>query len=353
LSTNYSYLCTIKKFIGPWESYTALPIPTVESQGGFIGGKNLVVFGGFSGAWSLVTNNTYTFDITNSTSTWRQLDSVPITLGLTHGGCASNGNIIYTCGGYMGGDPYPPTSQCFLLNPTNKAGTHWTALPNLPSLRSGGALLYDKLRNSLTFATGTNKHLLNTETEQVDHFDVWELRLNNILAGWKPRANIPYRGNHVGYTTVTYNGKQRHFVVGGQVGGQEWHGNIDSHYEYDSSNNVWIQRRSMPFPRGHISSSTFPYRNCGFLVAGGARNGQASTSDISYYSIYTDEWTNIGEIPEAVNSPVCGISQDYLYCQSGKLDQPYSWRRPLKPLPPVKKQQRTFMCWILPFLCRR
>lgn len=112
----------------------------------------------------------------------------------------------------------------------------------------------------------------------------------------------------------------------GQKAKDEGSGNTDLLYAYDATNNIWTQKASMPIATGHISSSTIPYQNCGLLIIGGARNCYCKTSDIYYYSIGSNTWKFIGNLPEAINTPVCSILGDWLYCQSGNFS-PFSWRR--------------------------
>lgn len=53
--------------------------------------------------------------------------------------------------------------------------------------------------------------------------------------------------------------------------GDESGGNLDNNYEWDVDSESWIEKQSMPFTRGHASSSTNAV-NCGFLIAAGSTN---------------------------------------------------------------------------------
>lgn len=61
----------------------------------------------------------------------------------------------------------------------------------------------------------------------------------------------------------------------------------------------------------------------------------AQTSDISFYDPLDGpdgKWTKIGDLPWAINTPVCDISldlngQDWLYCETGNVYGTYSYRR--------------------------
>jgi N-acetylneuraminic acid mutarotase len=311
--------------------YTVAPLVVAESQGGMFG-NDLVIFSGFSGRWEFATPKVFALDVTNRSATWREMDDVPIRVGITHSGhVVVNNTKFYMCGGYVGGEPYPVTSECFMYHHANQKGSQWTTIPSIPGKRSGGGMIHDQGRNSLIFATGAsrdNKTDLNTT---IDHSDVWELSLDNMSGGWKSKTNIPYQANHVGAVSVLHNGKQHHFFMGGQLRADEAGGNLDFVYEYNSTSSRWDQRAPLPVPRGHFSSSTVPDRNgCGFFVLGGAINGGKRTADVLYYSVANNLWMKLGEMPSARNTPVCGISADnYLYCQGGNLAAKFSWRHKL------------------------
>ena len=123
--------------------------------------------------------------------------------------------------------------------------------------------------------------------------------LSNPEAGWVEKMDIPYLTNHMSHgkqtrrhcsdrflrylilhskvTALDQIGRERHFFLAGQVGGNERHGNYDDNYEWDLDTESWIERQSMPFARGHASSSTNPV-NCGFLIAAGTTNGSGKTT---------------------------------------------------------------------------
>jgi hypothetical protein len=283
-------------------------------MGGFIG-TDLFQFGGFGGSMTIGTNRSAY--LSAITGLWTQVDPLPNALGISHMGNIIVGNKVYTCGGFVGGlaGAFAATNECYVYTHGNPPGTQWAALPFLPAIRAGGALMYDSLRNSLLFATGAD---LKDYSRVVDWYDVWELALDDMAAGWVAKAPLPYRANHVGATTVMYQGTEKHFVVGGQNGPREADGNYDLLYEYDSAANTWTQRANIPLPTGHTSSSTIPYKNCGFFIMGGSNNCKCKTSAIYYYEISSNTWTRIGDIPEKMNTPVCSFLGDWLYCITGR-----------------------------------
>jgi Kelch motif len=325
----------LAKFTSDWETYTPYPLPLSEGHGGIIG-TDLVLFSGFTSTYSFVTDKVFALDLSslNGTSSsspsalWREMDPFPITKGLTHAGYVVQNDTIYSCGGYIGGPPYPATSRCFRYIHTNPRGSQWSELPALPEVRAGGAMVYDTKRQSLIYATGADRHAGSKETNaSVDHNDVWELSLANYNGSWVLKEPIPYVANHVGYTTVKIGLTERHYVMGGQSASNESNGNQDSLYEYNSSSDTWIQRASMPFPRGHFSSSVVPYKHCGFFISAGAMNGDDKTSEVTYYSIQDDTWTQIGNLVFPLNTPICTMFGEYLYCQTGVVNGKFSWRR--------------------------
>jgi len=121
--------------------------------------------------------------------------------------------------------------------------------------------------------------------------------------------------------------KEHQYYFGGQMGDQEYTGNLVQNYEWDPVNKLWTQRTSLPFPRGHAGESTRPI-SCGFLVAAGTTNDFAITKDISFYDIGSDSWIKIGDMPGEVRTPVCDIRGDWLYCNSGRpWTEFFNWRR--------------------------
>jgi N-acetylneuraminic acid mutarotase len=305
-----------------------------ESQGGLIG-NDMVVVSGFSTGWNYTTPKVYAYDTSVRGAQWREMDNIPVPEGLTHTGhVVVNCTKLYMCGGYVGNyTPYNPvpTSDCYQYNHKATAGTQWQKLPSLPGPRAGGSMHYDQNKNSLTFACGASRSDVKNASTTVDHNDVWELSLDNLAAGWQTKAPIPYMANHVGFTSVLYNGVQRHYTLGGQDRTDEPYGNKDSVFQYDSDKDLWTAVASMPYPRGHFASSTVSDNDgWGFFIVGGAVNGKKSMADLHYYSIGEDKWYKIGELPSARNTPVCIMGPDnYLYCQGGNIAFKFSWRMQL------------------------
>ena len=116
-------------------------------------------------------------------------------------------------------------------------------------------------------------------------------------------------------------------VTTGQKALQEAFGNYNLVYAYNASSDTWTQRANMVQATGHIGSSTIPYKNCGLFVLGGAINTGGKTNAVFYCSIGFNNWTNIGYMNNQVNTPVCSLLGDWLYCQSGVAFGPLSYRR--------------------------
>jgi Kelch motif len=260
------------------------------------------------------------------------MDDVPTPTGFTHSAYVIVGNTLYTCGGYIGGNPGHESDVCLKYDHTAMKGQQWSSLPSLPSGRAGGAMLYIKTTNTLLVATGATRSDPLDIWHSTDYNTVWELSLTDTSTGWVQKADIPHKGNHVAYTTVNHLGTDRHYVFGGQLHEDEAYGNQKELYEYDGVQ--WIRRADMPYGRGHTSSSTFPVGSCGFITAGGAINGKMKTSDIHYYSIVTDTWTKIGNLPAKINTPICDLVDledgKYIYCQTGFIRPRFSFRRKIE-----------------------
>jgi N-acetylneuraminic acid mutarotase len=236
------------------------------------------------------------------------------------------------CGGSIGGIPHPTTDLCHVYDHTAARGQQWSYLPSLPAKRAGAGIVYDKISNSLIFGGGS--FLINNtlRSSTTDYNDVWQLNLGNVNTGWVRKANFPYFGNHLGSVTVLKNGVERHYFLGGQLKANEPKGNLRDVFEYIPTSDTWVRRASMLFERSHFSSSTTPYKQCGIIIAGGARNGNTTSqrlTDVSYYNIETDSWIKIGDIPDARNTPICtiNINDGYYYCITGAVAGPWGYRR--------------------------
>ena len=287
-----------------------------EPQGLLVNTNDLVVFSGFMKGLTVVANRTYARDVRYLNSTWRRMDDMPMTSGITHMATVSVGSIVYLCGGYHGAHPGPHTSKCFQYDQSiaPDTGQQWSSLPDLPNGGSaGGGMIYSTAYNSLYYAGGGQRLVLGS-VHPVDVNNTWKLALHNISAGWIPSTPIPYLANHL--SAVTHRdtlGYERHFMLAGQVSENECCGNLGYNYEFFPNNETWIQRASMPIPRGHAASSTRAI-GCGFIIAGGSinnptgNNARIRTDDISYYDIYSDTWTTaIGSLPTIGATPIVDI----------------------------------------------
>jgi hypothetical protein len=188
-------------------------------------------------------------------------------------------------------------------------------------------MVYDSIKNQLIYAGGTDRPVKGSRTAY-DKDDTWAYSFDNPGAGWQKKDDLPFLANHMSFVTAKdETGKERHFFLGGQEGEDEWTGNVDDNYEWDSSNEKWIKHTDMTITRGHAASSTRAI-GCGFIIAGGSSNKERGhTDDISYYDIPTKTWTKIGELPDALNTPVCNIHDGYLYCETGKPYSKFSHKR--------------------------
>lgn len=249
-------------------------------------------------------------------ATWQRSDDVPgVAQGLTHGSHVIVGKKIYNCGGYIGGHPGPSTATCLVYDHSKPSGQRYstTDVPPLPALRSAGGLFYDKTMNAIFYTGGADRRVpYNIQ----DHNTTWMYSFNNPSNGWVRKSDVLFRTNHMVTITATdANGRERHYAVGG-MGGDTSSNIFSDVAEYDATNNVWIRRNNMPFPRGHAGASTFAF-GCGFIMVSGSTTS-GHVKDVTYYSPSDDTWTKIGDTRDSLNSPVCDIhSSDVMYCEGG------------------------------------
>jgi N-acetylneuraminic acid mutarotase len=293
-------------------------LSVAEAQGAMMGDKFMLV-SGYSGNWDFTTPATKMLDVVNPTATWQNLDNHPQPKGTTHGGyVVVGGTKFYMCGGYVGGGHGPTTNACYVLDITKPSGQQWTSFTSLPDRgRAGGGMVYDSATNSLIFAGGAVREFQDDKAKDLDN--TWMYSLSNPQNGWVAKAPIPYTGNHMSFVTARDGANnQRHFFLAGQKSEGEANDNIASNFEYVVATDTWIARQSLPFPRGHASSSTNAF-GCGFLVVAGCKNGSIKVSDVTYYEIDSNTWTKIGDYQLALNTPVCDIHRptNTMFCEGG------------------------------------
>lgn len=307
--------CPVPQFVGDWQSLPNYPLRVGEAQGGVIDGE-LVVTGGFLPGFQSVAVQTYA--LTQNNNQWVPQDNFPLPEGITHAAFAIHDTDMYFCGGYLGGHPGQAVKDCFVYHHRNPRGQQWERLPDLPAPRAGGGMVYNEYYQFLLFAGGAVRPNVG-KAHAVDYESSWMFAPTTPEYGWHSMDDIPFLGNHLSYVTTGHGKESRHFMMGGQDGENEKNGNIDTLVEYIAIQNEWHPKANLPEPRGHASSSTVPY-GCGFIIAGGAVNGGATkrrTPDVSYYDPELDRWTSLGNLTEALKTPVCGIHGDWLYCSTG------------------------------------
>lgn len=247
------------------------------------------------------------------------MDDYPFPIGVTHAAFVVVGMKFYMCGGYAGGGIGMHTDVCMVYDHSKPSGVgqQWSLFTPLPGGgRAGGHMVYDSTLKALIFSGGATRPIPQRRTA-VDHRDTWMYSLNNPSSGWIAKAPMPFHANHMSAVTAKdSNGIERHYWTGGQLEENEHDGNISEHYEYDAVNNVWIARTFMSIPRSHHASSTRAV-GCGFIVVAGCTNGGQKMSDISYYDTVSDTWTKLGDLSSSINTPVCDIGNNVLFCDTG------------------------------------
>jgi hypothetical protein len=312
--------------VGDWEwAVKPYPLTVAEAMGAKIG-DDLLIIGGFIGGYNETTKQAFARNLTDEDAEWRRVDDMPTSLGITHAAYAVVGEMLFMCGGYLGGNIGLETDTCLRYNHTAPSGRQWRLIRPLPEGRAGGGMVYDSVQNVLLYSAGATRGQAGIALAE-DHADSWMYNLSDPSQGWMNRANIPFFGNHMGFVTARDDyRRERHFFVGGQQGEHEETGNTKANYEWIAANDTWVARRSMPLSRGHAASATKAI-GCGFLVAGGTTNELGMTVDISYYDIPSNSWKTIGSLPTAVNTAVCEFGGGYLYCETGWATGPFSLRR--------------------------
>jgi hypothetical protein len=341
------------QFVGDWKGGKAYPLNVAEAQGKLIG-NDFIIISGFDNGWTQVTNRNFALDMSNPNAEWRELAVMPVfPEGITHSGYVVIGQKFFMCGGvrpisvnlfstagpsllirlfslsvqYLGGNVGVDVPTCLVYDHSVQPNGKWSFFENLPEGRAGGGMVYDAIKNQLIYAGGTDRPVQGNR-QAFDKNTTWAYSFDDPEAGWQKMADLPFLANHMSFVTAKdENGKDRHFFLGGQKGENEWTGNVKDNYEWDSEGEKWIKHTDMIISRGHAASSTQAI-GCGYIIAGGSSNENGGhTSDISYYDIPTNTWTKIGDLPEALNTPVCVIRDSILHCESGHPWSKFSYNR--------------------------
>jgi hypothetical protein len=298
------------------------PIDAAEVQAAMLG-TSLFISGGFSNGFASVTTLSFARDVNMRNSTWQEMDNMPVAIGITHAAVVVIGMKLYMCGGYSGIRPGPHVPNCFIYDHSKAPGEgQWSAFPNLPNGGSGGAgMIYDSKKRKLYYSGGGQRRTPDS-IATTDVTDTWKISIDTPSSGWVRSTPFPYRANHL--SSVTTNvpaGQQRHFFMGGQIGENELNGNVGDMYEFIPSTERWIRRASLPSSRSHTTVSTHAI-GCGFIMAGGTLNSLTTkknrTSEIIYYDVPTNRWTNIGDLPSPGATPPVFIDDEFIYFVSNR-----------------------------------
>jgi hypothetical protein len=210
--------------LGSWQGASVgatvpYPIQVAEAQGTMIG-NDFIITSGFKGGYSVATPETYAINMITPNATWRRMDDMPFPLGLTHLGVAVKGLKAYFCGGYVGGSLGIHNGSCFQYDHSLAPGRgQWTNISSIPDGgRSGGGMIYDSTLDALIYSAGSQRPKQGTKGA-IDFCNTWAYYLQNPNAGWVPKADIPFTGNHMNFVTALDNaGVERHFYFGGTYG---------------------------------------------------------------------------------------------------------------------------------------
>ena len=277
-------------------------------------GSHIFIAGGFINGFNEVTTQTFARDISVPNSSWRQMDDMPVEIGITHAAVVAIGMKLYMCGGYLGIRPGRQVASCFVYDQSKAPGNgQWSTFTNLPKGSAGAGMIFDGATRMLYYSGGGQRRTPGS----IDTTDVsftWKISIDTPSSGWVRSTPFPFKANHLSaVTTTTTMGQERHFFVGGQIGENELDGNVGDMFEFLPSTERWIRRASLPSNRSHTTISTRAI-GCGFIMAGGTLNSitekKNRTSEILYYDVPTNSWLTIGSIPLPGATPPVFIDDD-------------------------------------------
>lgn len=291
------------------------PKKVFEAQGRILTGTQgqfLVVIGGFYN-FPGHTDEVYQIRLDTPDAKWERLADMPETL--THMAQWSSGEEFCGAGGFIG-----PTDPGHSVNSVwcfNRLSNTWRSLPNLPADRAGGGLLMTTNfmnRREFVYASGMDREF-DSFRVQIDYGTTWTLDMDTPNATWQGGLDDMHTPrNHLGAVETC----GRYFFIGGQFSTNEETGNQARIDEWLADERRWSTKppAPLPFAMGHISASVLPYK-CGMIIIGGIANERELIDAVLFWEPHQNKWYVIGKYPYKVNTPVCGIIGNKIYCATG------------------------------------
>ena len=282
-----------------WQQRAPALIDRVEGISAVVDGK-LYVFGGFFDKDLQVAAQVDRYDPV--TDTWTSIGQMPVPT--THLNPVVDDHTIWFAGGFVGNHPGPVTANVWKYDVINNI---WSAGTALPEARAGGALA----RNGRTLHY-FGGFLADRDTTATDH---WTLNLDDPLASWQTAAPLPEPLGH--QSAITLDGLI--YSIGGQLRHDRDPVDSSAVYVYDSVNNSWSIRASLPAPRSHAEPGTFLF-NGRIVVVGGRNNTAIGTSELQSVVMYdppTDTWLALPNLPFTRIAPIAQIFDNYILMTNG------------------------------------
>jgi N-acetylneuraminic acid mutarotase len=285
----------------PWSTAAPLPVARQEGASAVVGGTFYVI----GGYYTPTVEATARVDAYNpATNTWVRKADMPE--ALTHSGQATDGNVVWLVGGFVGKHPGPSTNHVWRYD---TVANRWSAGPSLPAPRAGGGLA--RVGRTLHYFGGYGAGTLYTAADQSSHF---VLNLDGgATAKWTTAAPLPNPRNHM--AGVEVGGKV--YAVGGQHLEHEGTANQDDLHVYNPATNQWTELAPLPGGRGHIGGSTF-VMNGRIVVAGGVADGPTPLKDVVAYDPAANVWVRLPPLPAPRQAGYAGVVGERIVFAGGE-----------------------------------
>ena len=299
-----------------WQSLAALEAPRFQAASAVHEGK-LYVLGG-SGPRLVATNRCDVYD--PKTDTWTRLADMP--QALSHTNAVVDGNVIWTAGGIETNGRGPVVDNVWKYD---IEANSFEAGPPLPEKRAGGGLA--RVGRKLHYISGIEEDR-NTDSE--DH---WTLDLDGGTE-WVTAPGIFLPRNQFGVAVVG----SKIYVIGGQFE----HDATTSEPQdqpmvdvFDTESGTWGEGPDVPLPLSHFEPSTF-VQGSDIIIVGG-RSVDELSNQILAFSTESNEWRQLGTLPNALRAPVAQLIGGKLIVGSGAVEgyslQEAVWSTPLEITP--------------------
>ncbi len=221
--------------------------------------------GGY-GYWGDVNSNLSLWRYSPSSNTWSQMQNLPYQSSYMSSFVANNEAY------YM-----PLVNGQIKVFKYNAIADSWSDVASFPGEVRGA---------SFNFVVGTKVYMgLGINGGGYHKSDVWEFDVNTYQ--FVQKQNFPFESRWAGASfSISNNG----YVGMGNLNWNYSDPNSKDLYQYNPSNDTWIQKASLPLTQGRYATDGFSIGDAGYIIGGEATNPLVLYNDFWKYNPNLDSW---------------------------------------------------------------